>query len=67
MSRLFSIAGGVRANATGGGSNNLDLNGKISFNTEFVNGWTAYLLVGVKSTSTSNEISQIDIEDGNWD
>ncbi|CAG7580527.1 MAG: hypothetical protein SLAVMIC_00460 [uncultured marine phage] len=67
MSRLFSVAGGVRANATGGGSSNLDSNGKISWNTEFVNGWTAYLLVGIKDTATSNEISQIDIEDGNWD
>jgi len=66
MTRLFSSGGGVRSNATGAGSNNLDSNGKISWNTEFLNGWTSYLLIGIRNTSTSNEISQIDIVDGNW-
>jgi len=59
--------GGIRVNSTGGGGNFLDENSKISWNTGTLNGWRAYLLVGVKNTSTNNEISEISIEDGNWD
>jgi hypothetical protein len=54
---------GPRANATGGGSSNLDSNGTIEWNTGGTQGWTAYLLVGIKNTSHAKEIENIELND----
>ena len=52
---------GPRINSTGGGSDNLDDNGNISWNTGETQGWSCYLLVGIKSTATTKEIIEINI------
>jgi len=50
-----------RINYTGGDSDNLDDNGNISWNTGETQGWSCYLLVGIKSTATTKEIIEINI------
>lgn len=60
---------GPRANATGGGSSNLDDNGEIAWNTGSVSGWVLYLLIGIKEGVPGNQkrIESIRITDNNWD
>lgn len=53
---------GPRANSTGASSSNLDDNGEIAWDLQLYGAkWKFYLLIGIKSTATTKEINQIDI------